>query len=44
MTMLADYETIDQCFIEADEMHIVEYDRSDEVARRFQERILVNSW
>ena len=44
MTVLAYEEAIDQVFIEGDEMHIVEYDRFDEVARRFDKRIEVNSW
>ena len=44
MTVLAYYEAIDKCFIERDEMHIVEYERRDEVARPIEERIVVDSW
>ena len=42
--MLAYKQAIDQAFVEGDEMHIVEYERFDEVARRFDKRIVVNSW
>ncbi len=44
MTMLTYKEAAEQVFIEGDEMHIVEYDRFDEVARRCDKRIEVNSW
>ncbi len=44
MTILTYKEATEQVFIEGDEMHIVEYDRVDEVARRFDKRIEVNSW
>ena len=44
MTMLTYKEATEQVFIEGDEVHIVKYDRFDEVARRFDKRIEVNSW
>ncbi len=44
MAMLAYKDAIDQAFIEGDEMYFVEYDRSDEVAPRFEKRIVLDSW
>ena len=44
VSVLAYKDAIDQAFIEGDDMHIVEYEWFDEVARRFQKRIVVNSW
>ena len=44
MTKLTYKEATEQVFIEGDEMHIVKYDRFDEVARRFDKRIELNSW
>ncbi len=44
MTMLTYKEATEQVFIERNEMHIVKYDRFDEVASRFDKRIELNSW